>query len=70
MRDLRLILAGSERHRPIKCQARGCSNHTSERKPWCSDHILTHSPYARALARIEEEFPSFESARQRRQQAS
>lgn len=59
-----MILAGSERHAPIVCAAKGCRNFTSERKPYCTAHVLTHMPYPRALARIEEEWPSFESARQ------
>jgi len=33
------------------CEAFGCGKPTREAKPWCIDHVLSHSPYARQVAK-------------------
>jgi hypothetical protein len=35
--------------RSCYCTVPGCSQATAESKPWCPDHVLTHSPYAAAV---------------------
>ena len=41
-----------------RCVVRDCGNPTSNAKPWCLTHVLTHAPYPRGLHRLENEEPS------------
>jgi hypothetical protein len=43
---------------PRRCEAEGCGKPTREGKPWCSEHVLTHSPYAIAVSSMVVEEPA------------
>ena len=50
MIDLRQLLdLGEGFSSARRCEVPGCGRATRERKPWCSEHILTHSPLAREV---------------------
>lgn len=52
VRELAQLLA---RHEADRCTVKGCNRITRLGKPWCSRHVVSHSPYARALHRLEQE---------------
>lgn len=52
MRDLRPLMIDlgtwreTKQHgRHLRCTVEDCDSHVAEGKPWCSQHVLTHSPY-------------------------
>jgi len=49
-------LGGSRtaQHCTVKVNGQECGQNTREGKPWCSDHVVDHSPYVQDLIqRIE-----------------
>lgn len=50
MRDTRhLWYSNDPRPDPYRCTVEGCGRTTREGKPWCSDHVVRHSSYAREI---------------------